>query len=75
MPEARTEDVGTRTSHRSAWNWALWVPIVVPLLTPLFNFDGPRLLGFPFFYWFQLVCAVLSMVTIAVVHRLTGKNG
>jgi hypothetical protein len=36
------------------WNWLLVIPIVLPLLIiPLYNFDSPRLFGFPAFYWLQ----------------------
>ncbi|GAA2435736.1 DUF3311 domain-containing protein [Streptomyces glaucus] len=76
MQKTETEDAhGAGTPrHRSAWNHLLWIPIVLPLLTFVFNHDGPRVFGFPFFYWFQLLCAVLSMVTIALVRRLTGRD-
>ncbi|HEY0697905.1 MAG TPA: DUF3311 domain-containing protein [Micromonospora sp.] len=53
----------------------LFVPIVVPLLTPLFNRDSPRLLGFPAFYWLQLAFILLGVATTTVVYQMTRKKG
>jgi hypothetical protein len=47
------------------------VPIVVPLLTPLYNRIEPTLFGLPFYYWSQLGFAVLSSIVIAIVHVAT----
>ena len=44
------------------------MPIVVPLLTPLYNFDSPRLSGFPAFYWLQFAFILLGVATTS--HRL-----
>ncbi len=49
-------------------HWWLLVPVVLPLLTPLYNRVEPRLFGMPFFYWFQLGLAAVSTVVISVVH-------
>ncbi|MEH1128085.1 DUF3311 domain-containing protein [Micromonospora sp. CPCC 206061] len=49
----------------------LFIPIVVPLLTPLYNRIEPTLLGLPFFYWCQLAFALLASVIIAIVHVAT----
>ena len=54
-----------------SWYWLLIVPTVAPLLTPLYNRITPVLWGMPFFYWYQLGCAVLAIVVIAVVHLAT----
>jgi hypothetical protein len=61
-------------SDRSPWNWLLIIPVVVPLLTFLYNSDGPQLAGFPFFYWLQLAFVLLSVAGTVVVHRLTSNN-
>ncbi|MFC7546183.1 DUF3311 domain-containing protein [Plantactinospora sp. GCM10030261] len=53
----------------------LFVPIIVPLLTPLFNHDSPRLLGFPTFYWLQLAFIALGVTTTTVVYQMTKKRG
>ena len=61
-------------SDRSAWYWLLLVPIVLPLLTVLYNADGPRLLGFPRFYWLQLAYIILGVGTTTVVYQMTKKR-
>jgi hypothetical protein len=66
---------GARTRRRrldaSRWHWLLFIPIVVPLLTPLYNRIHPELFGLPFYYWSQLSFALLSTVVIAIVHVAT----
>ena len=59
---------------RSPWNWLLLVAIVVPLITPLFNMDSPRLFGFPAFYWIQLAFIVLGVATTTLVYQMTKKR-
>ncbi|GII60737.1 hypothetical protein Skr01_08220 [Sphaerisporangium krabiense] len=60
---------------RSPWNWLLLAPIVIPLITPLYNADEPRLLGFPLFYWLQLAFIVLGVATTTLVYRMGGRKG
>jgi hypothetical protein len=48
--------------------WLLVIPAVAPLLTPLYNRATPVLWGIPFFYWYQLACAVLAIVIISTVY-------
>jgi hypothetical protein len=60
-------------SDRSPWNWLLIIPIVVPLLTPLFNRDEPRLFGFPAFYWLQFLFIALGVATTTIVYRMTKR--
>lgn len=60
-----------RRADASRWHLLLFIPIVLPLLPPIYNRMEPRLLGLPFFYWCQLGFAFLAAVTIAVVHVAT----
>jgi hypothetical protein len=60
---------------RSVWNWLLVIPVVVPLITPLFNHSDPKLLGFPLFYWLQLAFIILGVGTTTLVYQLTKKRG
>ncbi len=39
----------------------LLIPIVVPLVTVLFNAKSPTLFGFPRFYWLQLAFLLLGV--------------
>jgi len=60
-------------SDRSPWNWLLLIPIVLPVLTPLFNHDSPRLWGFPAFYWLQFSFILVGVVTTTIVFRMTRR--
>jgi uncharacterized membrane protein len=66
--------VTPRRSDRSPWNWLLVVPIVVPLLVPLYNKVDPTLFGWPLFYWLQLAFVVLGVVTTSIVYRMTRRS-
>ena len=68
------EPTPRRAGDRSPWNWLLFIPIVVPLLTFLYNADAPRLLGFPRFYWLQLALIVLGVGTTTLVYQMTKRR-
>jgi len=53
-----------------AWNLLLLVPLI-SIVPPLFNVDGPRLGGLPFFYWFQIAIIPIGIVCTVVVHLVT----
>ena len=63
-----------RRSDHSQWNWLLLIPIVLPLLTPLYNFDSPRLFGFPAFYWLQFSFILVGVATTSLVYQMTRKR-
>src|SRR3978361_696195 len=65
-PAARTD--------RSPWNWLLVLPIVLPVLTPIYNFDSPRLWGFPAFYWLQFAWILVGVATTSLVYQMTRKR-
>ena len=52
------------------WNLLLLVPLLA-LVTPLYNRDEPRLLGFPFFYWMQFLFIPIGVGCVAVVYWKT----
>ncbi|GAA4386891.1 hypothetical protein GCM10023088_58380 [Actinomadura verrucosospora] len=62
-------------TDRSPWNWLLVVPVVLPLLTLLYNSDEPRLAGFPAFYWIQLAFIPLGVACTVLVYQMTKKRG
>ena len=51
----------------------LLVPLLV-LVTPVFNFDEPRVLGFPLFYWVQFLFIPVGVACVAVVYLKTGDR-
>jgi hypothetical protein len=69
-----TEDVAPRRSDRSPWNWLLLIPIVVPLLVPLYNAVDPTLVSWPRFYWLQLAFVGLGVITTSIVYRMTRRS-
>ncbi|XVU29782.1 DUF3311 domain-containing protein [Actinoplanes sp. CA-054009] len=74
MAEPETRPGSGPRSDRSRWNWLLLIPIVVPLLTPIYNFDEPRLFGFPAFYWIQLLFILVGVAATAAVYRMTKRR-
>ncbi|MDQ3988952.1 MAG: DUF3311 domain-containing protein [Actinomycetota bacterium] len=54
----------------SNWNLLLLVPLLM-LITPVFNRDEPRLLGFPFFYWYQFLWVPIGVLCVAIVFAKT----
>ena len=71
-----------RRSDHSSWNWLLIIPIVLPLLTFIYNRESPRLWGFPFFYWYQFLwvfvasaCTWVAFQLIARARRGNGRPG
>src|ERR1700722_19498296 len=57
----------------SLWSLPMWVLLLLPfaglLWVPFYNFQEPALLGFPFFYWYQLAWVPLSSLLIWLVYR------
>jgi hypothetical protein len=71
MAEPESPVAPAPRSDRSPWNWLLIIPIVLPVLTPIFNFDSPRLWGFPAFYWLQFLFILVGVATTSVVYQMT----
>jgi Protein of unknown function (DUF3311) len=64
----------TPRGDRSPWNWLLVIPIVVPLLTFLYNAVQPSLFGFPRFYWLQLAFILVGVATTTIVYQATKRR-
>ncbi|MFC7273459.1 DUF3311 domain-containing protein [Paractinoplanes rhizophilus] len=71
--ETPAEAPVARKSDRSPWNWLLLIPIVVPLLTFIYNHDAPRIGGFPAFYWIQFLFILVGVATTSLVYRMTRR--
>jgi hypothetical protein len=52
----------------------LLIPCVLALAVPLYNFDAPRLFGFPFFYWFNLLLVPVSVGFIYAADKVGGAK-
>ena len=58
-------------------------PIIAVLWIPSYNQMSPKVLGFPFFYWYQLLWVVLTALLMAVAYfavrrdeaNRRGRNG
>ncbi|GAA1793342.1 DUF3311 domain-containing protein [Planosporangium flavigriseum] len=60
---------------RSPLYWLLLIPVVVPLLVPLFNANDPKLFGLPRFYWLQLAFIIIGVGTTTFVYQMTKRRG
>ena len=68
----------SRARTRSNPDWQPWVPllivpIVLPLITTIFNRAEPKLWGIPAFYWIQLAYVFLSAACTGIVYA-TSKS-
>ena len=53
------------------WLWLLILPWIGVVWVPFYNKIEPVLLGFPFFYWYQLLWVLISAVITAFVYVKT----
>ncbi|HEU4658709.1 MAG TPA: DUF3311 domain-containing protein [Capillimicrobium sp.] len=63
-----------RGDRRHRWYWLLVVPLIGVLIPPIYNYDDPRLIGIPFFYWYQLAWVPISVAITALVYRRTRRG-
>lgn len=52
----------------------LLIPCVLTLATPFYNAVEPQLLGFPFFYWFNLILVPVSALFIYAASKVEGSK-
>jgi hypothetical protein len=70
-PRMRGSVVTSAPLRRKGFQWLLVIPLVMPLLLPLYNTDAPRFWGLPFFYWYLMACGVVSTLIITFVYQVT----
>ena len=71
MTDPRPPRPGTSTRGRWSLICLLLAPaVILPLLVPLYDQEDPVLLGFPFYYWFQLALIPASVVLTAIAYYL-----
>ena len=47
----------------------LLLPFIGLMIVPFYNIREPYLLGFPFFYWYQLAWVPLTSLLTYIVYR------
>ncbi len=52
----------------------LAVAIIVPLLTWTYAKTTPELGGIPFFFWYQFLLVILSVVMTSIAYRLVASH-
>ena len=69
----RRSDGEPRRRHdvNRGWYWLLLVPLLGTLIPPIYNSEDPRLIGIPFFYWYQMLWIPISVACTALVYRRT----
>lgn len=70
-PDQRPDEPAT--TSRGTWIaiCLLLAPaVVLPLLVPLYDSTEPTLLGFPFYYWFQMAMIPVAVVLTVVAYYL-----
>jgi hypothetical protein len=59
------------------WHWTrilLIIPFIAVLWVPFYNRTEPTLWSFPFFYWYQLLWILLSVVVVGLVYLLEHRQ-
>lgn len=51
----------------------LLIPVIVFAITPIYNFDGPKLFGLSFFYWFETLWLFVSAAFFVAAAFLLNK--
>jgi hypothetical protein len=57
-----------------AWYGLLLVPLLGLLIPPIYNFEDPRFIGLPFFYWYQLLWVPISAAITYTVFLKTRRR-
>jgi hypothetical protein len=60
-----------RRKRSSAWLWLLLIPYPAVLWVPFYNAVEPRILGFPFFYAYQMAFVIITAMLTGFVYFVT----
>jgi hypothetical protein len=55
--------------NRAGWKLLLVLPYLALCFPQLYARATPEMLGFPFFYWYQLLCVILTAGLLGLVYR------
>jgi hypothetical protein len=65
------------TSDHTKRRPGIWVVLLLPYIAllwlPFYNLRMPSLLGFPFFYWYQLLWVPITSLLLFLVYRRISK--
>lgn len=75
MPDHMPDPRSTSPAVRVVVAVLLIAPFAVYLAVPSYARVKPRLAGFPFFYWWQLVWVILTALFIGIAYLLTRRGG
>ena len=65
------ERSGPPGARETRWTWLLVIPLLGTLIPPIYNSEDPRLIGIPFFYWYQMLWVPISVFCTFTVYRKT----
>jgi ABC-type microcin C transport system permease subunit YejE len=70
MPDSSQDRNGR--GRRGVWSlWLLLVLVPLTMWVPLYNRVEPTFIGFPFFYWFQLLTIIIGAALAALAYFVT----
>jgi hypothetical protein len=65
------------TRNQGVW-WLvgilLLIPIVMPLMVPLYAREDPKLLDFPFFFWYQFAWIPLAAGLTFAAYKIVARQ-
>jgi len=73
-PRWRLPGLGGARPARVAAGVLLLSAIVVPLIVSTYARRDPQLLGFPFFYWYQLIWVFIAAILVGSAYVLVRRD-
>ena len=73
-PRWQLPGLGGVRPARVAAGVLLLLAIVLPLLVPTYARRDPQLLGFPFFYWYQLIWVFIAAILVGSAYVLVRRD-
>jgi hypothetical protein len=63
---------GVRVHERNkGWYWLFLLPFFGVFFPWVYNTPDPELIGVPFFYWYQMLWVLLTVILTVIVYRKT----
>jgi apolipoprotein N-acyltransferase len=74
-----TTAAGGRRGHHApeqntGWYWLFLLPFFGTFLPWIYNSRDPEIIGLPFFYWYQLLWVLLTVIITIFVYRATRRR-